>query len=123
MVFGVGRGGSPSRPRRVTVQARNRPARRSAPTTFPCTYALAKHTRKSGRRSDTGERVSRRFDSQPSARAKKTANICRSFRADGTRFQYPGFRFASPWAEVCYAFGVFAENLVVPLNRCAFDYA
>src|SRR6516165_165827 len=29
---------------------------------------------------------------------KKTANICRSFRADGTHFQYPGFRFASPWA-------------------------
>src|SRR6516165_1393766 len=27
-----GRGGSPSRPRRVTVQARNRPARRSGPT-------------------------------------------------------------------------------------------
>jgi len=31
--------------------------------------------------------------------------------------------FASPWAEVSYAFDVFAENLVVPLNRSAFDYA
>ena len=51
------------------------------------------------------------------------ANICRSFRADGTRIQYPGFRFALPWALVLYAFGVFAKNLVVPLNRSAFDYA
>src|SRR6516225_2675725 len=29
----------------------------------------------------------------PSESSSKT--ICRSFRADGTRFQYPGFRFAS----------------------------
>ena len=56
-------------------------------------------------------------------RARRHTNICRSFRADGTRIQYPGFRFALPWALVLYAFGVFAKNLVVPLNRSAFDYA
>ena len=43
-------------------------------------------------------------------RARRHTNICRSFRADGTRIQYPGFRFAPPWAEVSYAFGVPPEN-------------
>src|SRR6516162_534789 len=27
-----------------------------------------------------------------------TSAALSAFRADGTRFQYPGFRFASPWA-------------------------
>ena len=26
-------------------------------------------------------------------------------------YQYPGFRFAPPWAEVYYAFGVFSDPL------------
>jgi len=56
-------------------------------------------------------------------RARRYTNVCRSFRADCTRIQYPGFRFAPPWAEVSYAFGVFAKNLVVPRSRSAFDYA
>ena len=87
-VFGVGRAGSPSRPVPGLHRHPPRAARRSAPTTFPCTYARAKHTRKSGRRSYTGERVSRRFDSQPSARAKKTANICRSFSFQSGRHSF-----------------------------------
>ena len=38
-------------------------------------------------------------------------------RADATRIQYPEFRFASPlgFSPVTPS-GVFAENLVVPLN-------
>jgi hypothetical protein len=36
------------------------------------------------------------------------AILCRSFRAGRMLiFKNPGFRFAPPWAEVYYAFGVF----------------
>src|SRR6516165_12824918 len=41
-----------------------------------------------------------------------STNVCRSFRAGRLlHISNPGFRFAPPWAEVYYAFGVFSGPL------------
>src|SRR6516164_5500553 len=77
-----------------------RAARRSAPTTSLASMrSLNTHERAADVCLPASAYPGDLTPSQALVQKKRLISAALSaFRADGTRFQYPGFRFASPWA-------------------------